>query len=555
VLTEAKVATAGRARAFLPGIRRLSWPAAVAAGVVALFCYALRVAGAFMAQSDGAGNMLQAWAMLHGNLLLHGWYVSDVSFYTTELPEYMLVVAAYGLRPEVVHICAALTYTLLVLGAAVVARGQAHGRAGVARAAVAVAIMLGPALATWPRVVPAFIYLSDPDHAGTALPVLVALALIGSVSPGRGLSTGRIPRGRRLWVPVAVAAVLAWALVGDPLVLVIGVAPLLLVCGARSFLLLALRRVPLAAAGYELSLTAAAVVAAIAGEAMTHLIRALGGYMVNPAPAHIVPSRDIPANIVEAGKAFLDLFSADFFGERAGPGLVITSVHLVAAILVAAGVVAGLLRFFRGDDLLAPLLAVAVVFNVAAYVLLYSPSWGKYWEIAPVFALGAALAGRLLAEPLLRPRLEPVLVAGLAAAVFAAVPPLVSARPAAPDAASLALWLERHGLRQGIAGYWQASSVTVDSDGQVTMRAVNHDYAGAASLAPYRWESDMTAFNPRTNDANFVVATAPGSYWSATVTAAEAIAKFGEPARTYRFGQYTILVWRKNLLSDLTYSF
>lgn len=522
--------------------------------MVVLFCYALRVAGAFMAQSDGAGNMLQAWAMLHGNLLLHGWYVSDVSFYTTELPEYMLVVAAYGLRPEVVHICAALTYTLLVLGAAVVARGQARGRAGVVRAAIAVAIMLGPALATWPRLVPAFIYLSDPDHAGTALPVLVALALIDSVSPDRGSSTSRIPRGRRLWVPVAVAVVLAWALVGDPLVLVIGVAPLLLVCGARSFVLLALRRVPLAAAWYELSLTAAAVVAAIAGEAMTHLIRALGGYRVNPAPAHIVPSRDIPGNIVGAVKAFLDLFSADFSGERAGTalGLAITSIHLVAAILVAAAVVAGLLRFFRGDDLLAPLLAVAVVFNVAAYVLLFSASWGKYWEIAPVFALGAALAGRLLAGPLLRPRLKPVLVAGVAAAMFAAVPPLVSARPAVPDAAPLALWLERHGLRQGIAGYWQASSVIVDSNGQVTMRAVNHDYVGAAGLAPYRWESDMTAFNPRTNDANFVVATAPGSYWSATVTAAEAIAKFGEPARTYRFGQYTILVWRKNLLSDLT---
>jgi hypothetical protein len=32
---------------------------------------------------------------------------------------------------------------------------------------------------------------------------------------------------------------------------------------------------------------------------------------------------------------------------------------------------------------------------------------------------------------------------------------------------------------------------------------------------------------------------------------AEATAKFGKPARTYRFGQYTILVWRKNLLTDL----
>jgi hypothetical protein len=187
-----------------------------------------------------------------------------------------------------------------VVGAAVVARGQARGRAGVTRAAIAVAIMLGPALATWPQVVPAYIYLSDPDHAGTALPVLVALALIDRVSRDGELSTPRTVRDRRVWVPVAVAAVLAWALVGDPLVLLIGVAPLLLVCGARSFWLLALRRVPLAAAAWELSLTAAAVVAAIAGEVMTRLIRALGGYKVNPAPAHIVPSRDIPANIVGA---------------------------------------------------------------------------------------------------------------------------------------------------------------------------------------------------------------------------------------------------------------
>ena len=34
--------------------------------------------------------------MLHGNLLLHNWWVSDVSFYTTELPQYMLIDALPG---------------------------------------------------------------------------------------------------------------------------------------------------------------------------------------------------------------------------------------------------------------------------------------------------------------------------------------------------------------------------------------------------------------------------------------------------------------------------
>src|SRR5215470_12355491 len=64
--------------------------------------------------SDGAANALQAWDMLHGDLLLHGWLLSDVSFYTTELPQYMLIELARGLSPDVVHVAAAMTYTFVV---------------------------------------------------------------------------------------------------------------------------------------------------------------------------------------------------------------------------------------------------------------------------------------------------------------------------------------------------------------------------------------------------------------------------------------------------------
>src|SRR5262249_4526438 len=80
--------------------------------------------------SDGAANALQAWDMLHGNLLLHGWQLSDVSFYTTELPQYMLIEAIRGLGPGVVNLAAAMTYTLLVLLTGLLAKGDADGREG-----------------------------------------------------------------------------------------------------------------------------------------------------------------------------------------------------------------------------------------------------------------------------------------------------------------------------------------------------------------------------------------------------------------------------------------
>jgi hypothetical protein len=86
-----------------------------ALGVIAAFAAYLRLARTRAVNSDGAGNALQAWDMLHGNVLLHGWSLSDVSFYTTELPQYMLVEAWRGLNADVVHVAAGMTYTLVVL--------------------------------------------------------------------------------------------------------------------------------------------------------------------------------------------------------------------------------------------------------------------------------------------------------------------------------------------------------------------------------------------------------------------------------------------------------
>src|SRR5258708_32380227 len=79
-------------RCSVPRIRAtwVPWAAFAVGGVVLFFAY-LRLAWLMPTRSDGASQALQAWAMLHGNVLLHGWSLSDVSFYTTELPEYMLI--------------------------------------------------------------------------------------------------------------------------------------------------------------------------------------------------------------------------------------------------------------------------------------------------------------------------------------------------------------------------------------------------------------------------------------------------------------------------------
>src|SRR5580692_12575726 len=142
--TPAEQLTAGEARR--TRVPRWAWAAGLAVVAVVLFVCYLRLSRTIPDNSDGSDQALQAWDMLHGNWLLHGWTVGDVSYYTTELPEYIVVELIRGLGPDVIHVAAAVTYTLLVLLAALLAKGRARGREALVRVLIASGIMIAPQL-------------------------------------------------------------------------------------------------------------------------------------------------------------------------------------------------------------------------------------------------------------------------------------------------------------------------------------------------------------------------------------------------------------------------
>jgi hypothetical protein len=504
----------------------------LAAAVVLMLAY-LRTAGTVPVLSDGAGNALQAWDMLHGNLLLHGWWVTDVSFYTTELPQYMLVEAFAGLRPEVVHICAAMTYTLLVLLAVFVARGRARGAEGIVRGLLAAGIMLAPQ-----PLAPTWILMSSPDHVGAAVPVLVLLLILDWARP-------------RWYIPVIACVLLAWATVGDPVTLIVGVVPLAIACLLRAGRGL-VRREGLRGVWYELSLAAAAVIAAGLAKVANHLVRSLGGFETNPGVSKLVPLSVVSKNVSLGVQSFLAIFGADFAAVHGGRNETFAALHLagVALVLVAIVVAAWrLLRYLGGrSELVVDVLVIAVVANVAGYFLGFRiTNIYAAHEIGPVLSLGAVLAGRTLGGAVVRARLRswllPLLAAGLAC--YAVMLGFAAARAQTPPSnAALAGWLTRHDLRSGLAGYWQGTSVTLDTGGRLDMVSVVAGKHGR--LAPRHWEADMRLADPATHSADFVVLV-PGG----VINEAEAVRSFGRPARVYQDAGDTILVWHKNLLKEL----
>jgi hypothetical protein len=507
---------------------RLAWIGAyLAAGIVLFLCY-LRVSGTQSISSDGGSNALEAWDMLHGNLLLHGWTLTDVSFYTTELPEYMLVELIRGLGPAVVHTSAAVTYTLLVLLAGLVAKGRATGREGVARALLGSGIMLAPQLGN-----PVFVLLLVPDHVGTGVPML-AIFLVLDRAP------------RRWYVPPVIALMLAWATIGDRLVIAAAVVPIVLVCGFRILRVILADR-PLTAVRFEAGLAAAGLASVGILVLAGRVLGRLGGYSLIPLGTHLAKWWGLAKHFRLTGDGLLGLYGADFIRAPLGPQTGIAVLHLAGLALAAWALCRALRRFARSDDLLVQVLAVAILADVAAFVFSTLPR--TLWDtrqISAVLPFGAVLAGRLLAGDLLKARLVPALAVLLAC--YTAALGFDVAQPSIPaHDQSLANWLVAHDFRYGLSNYYEGNITTLDSGGRVHLIAVSW---GADKSVPRAYQSDASWYDPQLHYANFVVNTGADQP-PAVIPSGDLSRAFGRPAKIYHDGPYTILVWNKNLLADL----
>jgi hypothetical protein len=563
---------------------------------LALFAAYLRLSQTYSLNSDSANILLMGWDLLHGHLLLHGWYMSDVSFYPTEIPQYALLEALLGLHMSTANVAAAMTYTLVFLLAVLLARSGTTGRPALIRTVIAAAIMLAPQFGLG-----VFALDLSVGHIGTSVPLLLVWLMLDKAPP-------------RWYVPVLSALLLAWVLVADPIAYVTGLAPLGLVSAAwviRSLVKGSGNVVQrITAQWYAFGLGASAVAAAGIAWVANNVLGDIGGYTVNRLPFYFTPLGELHNDAPAAWK-ILEIFGANYAGLH-GVWLLLAFGHLASVLVVLLALVWVARRFFA-VSLVDQVLAAAIILNVVLYMLTNASDEAAH-EVAIIVPFGAALAARLLiqatrpataAEQAARDQaaaatLEPATTATTkqAAREQTAVEPPAGeeadsegaareraargegarewwrgvarrqarraafatgilvlagytagfgyelAQPSAPPAnTGLASWLVAHHLSYGLSGYWTSSSVTVDSGQRVKVRALMQ-----YTLEDDLWMSNKTWYNPKLHDANFVVLdSAPGnfSFWEPV----ELIQKnFGPPVKTYHDGPYTIMVWHKNLL-------
>ena len=573
--------------------------AATAVGGALLFLGYLRISWTVAATSDGAAEALQARDMLAGNWLLHGWMIGDVSFYTTELPEYVLVEAIRPFGVGVIHIAAAATYTMLVLAVFALAYGRAGGREGIARGVLATVIMLAPQLGYG-----AFVLLLSPDHTGTELPLLLGWLLLD-----------RAPR--RWWVPAILCLLLAVVQFADRVALLTAVLPLILVC----MVTVARRRPRLPgqpasglagwaqARWFELALAVGAGASVGVSWVAARLLAATGAFVAHPFSMTLAPLSQLWTHAWLTGWGILELYGGNFIGVTGWAGITFAVLHLIGLTLAVVAVVVALVRFARPTagqpnaaalgahrrgglphrtggwepDLVDSVLAVAVIANLVSYLLSTSPGTviGTGYdarEIAAVLPLGAVLAGRVFgtglagrvlaslpgrpsgrsqsagrAEATVRSRTSifiSFLIFLVIAGYMSAFGYSAAQRATPGEDSALAGWLVAHGLRYGL-GQSSANVVTVETGARVEVVPVT---VAGGRVRVLLYQSSAAAYDPRLHDADFLITRVPaGRSGETAVTVPDAAvrATFGPPARTYRFDGYTVLVWNVNLLTRM----
>ena len=417
------------------------------------------------ASSDGATVVLEGQAISHGNVALQGWSLSLDSFWTIDAAFYAAAFPLSGLSPALLHTVPALLAALVVATGVWIAVDGRRTRGAVAGTLLVLCLLVLPN--------PDLTYylLQGPWHIGTTLWCLLAFLAVA--------------RGRFGLPFVAAVALLAAGMLGDLMMLALGVVP----CLGAGLLAMARRRswrggLPL-------------VAAAVGSIALALVVR----LVTEAAGTFTLVNRNLPlklprvlANFGRLGHRLPALFGVGNVPIKGltNDGGIFSALRLLLLVLVVVAVVLGAAALLRGlwrgrplgeaagdPRLLDDLLVLAVVVDIVVFVWAApsgSPAYTKY--LTPGVIFGVVLAGRFLAR--LVDRLDSrALLGGLLAAglliggTFALQLSRTVSRPVPfQPAQPLGTFLLAHGLRSGIADYPDSSIVTVETRGLVVLRPV-----------------------------------------------------------------------------------
>ncbi len=472
--------------------------------------------------SDQASFLMYTKSILDGNILLKGWSLSTVSYYTTEVPFFILGLLIFGFTEKVIYIITAINYSALVLLIVYICAFDENGYFSIKKALISFSLTF----------ILAFIFsrwgLLSPDHLVAYSYIIICFLSIRLIEKN----------GKAIYYGIY-AFFLVLTVIGDSFSLYILVVPLIIVS-----LLNLLREGPKRTFILLLITTCICV---LFSKGILKVIEISGGFTVpgiGNSELRFVEFSSLGNSFNLFFYGLLDLFGVDLFGKA------VYSLDTVFGLIHLGGLCLFLLTLYVGIKKIgkqtfeSQIMIVAILMNLLEYLfgsVAIDRTTVRY--LVPSLLFGIILITSFVNENPYVQRKPILLFFSCFVLIVSSFPPISFSRPLARTN-KLSSFLLDHHLEYGYAGYWNASIITVHTQGKVSVRPVIAENGWV--IQPYHWLSEDSWYQ---NSARFIIIDKDNSF---NISYRSGTNTFGTPDIIYTLDDYTIFVWNRNISSSFS---
>lgn len=473
--------------------------------------------------SDHAAILLEAKSIIDGNYLLSGWTLSTVSYYTTEIPFYIIGILLIGFSEKVIYLVSAINYSMLVTLIIYLSSFQSK-KLSLKRFFISscLSLFIASLFSLWS--------LHSPVHIVAFIYCLSTVPFIN-----RFLMAGKV----KDLIPFSLLLLVSF--IGDNFAIYIWGIPVILV------FLIKLVREKEKSKFFILLITT--LIPIFLSSIFLRTISSKGGFILPGVVDEVrfVDYLDLGNNLYLFILGLFDLFSVNFFGKPVlSVESILGSIRIIGLFYFVFIMIMNIKNFFK-LPIVNQILVVATLINILEYLLgNVSVNRATVRYLMPSLIFAVILFTSSLTENEWSPKRMVYVIFACGMVGISLLPKISYSRPPLP-VANLVSFLHEQKLANGYGPYWSASIATAHSGGKVNIRPVISE--DGKYIKPYKWLSEDKWY---LEDAHFLVVDGQKSdNVYVDIYAEMARNTFGHPDETYKLDNFTVMIWKNNISADL----
>jgi hypothetical protein len=473
--------------------------------------------------SDSAVPILESYSILHGNVLLHSWYLSSDNFYTIDLLFYIIAQYFFGFIPQLMQYVQIVIYLLMAFVSLYVVNINNKK------------IQLLPFLIYVITILtPSYYFLSTslmgPTHIGTVLFSLIGFLLIYKIQ-------NKLKSKYLLSIILFIITTLI--VFGDPFGIWIAILPIIL----SSLIYLFINK---NSKKEDFLILGTTLLALIVGETLRSNITKFGGFRIVHLGMYFASLQNSILHLYYLIYSILKLNGSYFFSQNL---LKLSTVEILLRLIITIALFIPFIYIFRSNikkvNRINLILALGMLFNILAFIfgnVIINTGTTRY--LIPFVIFGGILLARTAPSYIEKSKKIMVLtiIYSTILILFFVHYTIFAPTYMPHKQENLITFLNSHKLKDGYATYWNSSILTVETKGSVNIRSVVRN---GTIYSPYLW---LNSSNWYKQSGNFLIVS---NGLNRKVNINAAVYTFGKYEYKYIIKGYTILVWKNNISNVL----